>query len=75
MGSVPSDSGNATEGISPKIGAIEPRNFADLVILNSNPLDDIAHASDIESVMKNGVIYPIDSLVNNLSANAASEPK
>ena len=75
MGSVPSDSGNATEGISAKIGAIEPRNFADLVILNSNPLDDIAHASDIESVIKNGVLYPIDSLVNNLSANAASEPK
>jgi hypothetical protein len=43
--------------------------------LNSNPLDDIAHASDIESVMKNGVIYPIDSLVNNLSANAAAEQK
>jgi imidazolonepropionase-like amidohydrolase len=57
------------------IGKIDKRNFADLVILNSNPLDDIAHASDIESVIKNGVLYPIDSLVNNLSANAASEPK
>src|SRR3979411_463628 len=34
-----------------KIGAIAPGKFADLVILNSNPLDDIAHASDIESVM------------------------
>jgi len=43
-----------------KIGAIAPGNFADLVILKSNPVDDIAHASDIESVMKNGVLYPAD---------------
>jgi imidazolonepropionase-like amidohydrolase len=42
----------------PKIGAIAPGKFADLVILKSNPLDDIAHASDIDSVMKNGVLYP-----------------
>jgi imidazolonepropionase-like amidohydrolase len=46
----------------PKIGAIAPGNFADLVILKSNPVDDIAHASDIESVIKNGVLYPADPL-------------
>ncbi len=40
------------------IGKIDKGNFADLVILTSNPVDDIAHASDIESVMKNGVLYP-----------------
>jgi imidazolonepropionase-like amidohydrolase len=44
-----------------KIGAIAPGKFADLVILKSNPLDDIAHASDIDSVMKNGVLYPADT--------------
>src|ERR1700757_235327 len=44
------------------IGKVENGNFADLVILNSNPLDDIAHASDIDSVIKNGVIYPADSI-------------
>ena len=43
-----------------KIGAIEPGKFADLVILKSNPLDDIAHTSDIETVMKNGVFYPAE---------------
>ncbi|MEP6821452.1 MAG: amidohydrolase family protein [Chthoniobacterales bacterium] len=48
--------------IGPKIGSIEPGKFADLVILNANPLDDIANASRIESVVKNGVIYPVDSL-------------
>jgi imidazolonepropionase-like amidohydrolase len=44
-----------------KIGAIAPGKFADLVILKSNPLDDIAHTSDIDSVMKNGVLYPAET--------------
>src|SRR5881392_61775 len=46
-----------------RIGKIDSGAFADLVILNSNPLEDIAHASDIESVMKNGVVYPADSIL------------
>jgi imidazolonepropionase-like amidohydrolase len=48
-----------------RIGAIAPGNFADLVILKSNPADDIAHASEIESVMKNGILYPADSLTRH----------
>ncbi len=46
------------------IGKIDNGCFADLVILKSNPVDDIAHASDIDSVIKNGVIYPADSILN-----------
>jgi imidazolonepropionase-like amidohydrolase len=46
------------------VGKIQNGNFADLVILNSNPADDIAHASDIASVMKNGVLYPADSILS-----------
>jgi imidazolonepropionase-like amidohydrolase len=45
------------------IGSIEKGNFADLVILKSNPIDDIAHTSDIDSVMKSGIIYPADSIL------------
>jgi imidazolonepropionase-like amidohydrolase len=45
------------------IGKIDNGYFADLVILKSNPADDIAHASDIDTVIKNGVIYPADSIL------------
>jgi imidazolonepropionase-like amidohydrolase len=45
------------------IGQIDTGYFADLVILNSNPLDDIARASDIDTVIKNGVVYPAGSIL------------
>jgi len=45
------------------IGKIENGYFADLVILNSNPLDDINNASDIDTVIKNGVVCPADSIL------------
>jgi imidazolonepropionase-like amidohydrolase len=45
------------------IGEIKNGYFADLVILKSNPLDDIAHASDIDTVIKNGVVYRADSIL------------
>jgi len=47
------------------IGKIDKNNFADLVILKSNPLDNIKNASDIDSVMKNGVVYQADALARS----------
>lgn len=41
-----------------RIGKIDNNYLADLVILKSNPVDDIAHASDIDAVVKNGEVYP-----------------
>jgi imidazolonepropionase-like amidohydrolase len=46
-----------------KIGALKAGHFADLVILKSNPIDDIKHTSAIESVMKNGILYSADALI------------
>jgi imidazolonepropionase-like amidohydrolase len=46
------------------IGQIAPGHFADLVILNSNPVDNIAHASDIATVIKNGIAYPANSILD-----------
>jgi imidazolonepropionase-like amidohydrolase len=39
------------------IGKIKKGNFADIVILRSNPLDDIAHASDIDRVIKGSSLF------------------
>src|SRR6059058_3463249 len=49
--------------IGAHIGKIEKNCFADLVILKSNPLEDIKNASDIDSVVKNGVLYPAQELL------------
>src|SRR5436309_1307877 len=46
------------------IGRLDKDCFADLVILKSNPVDDIAHASDIDTVIKNGAVYPADSILH-----------
>ncbi len=46
------------------ISQIAPGYFADLVILNSNPVDDIAHASDIDTVIKNGIVYSANSILD-----------
>lgn len=45
------------------LGKIDEGYFADLVILKSNPVDNIENASDIDSVVKNGVVYPADSIL------------
>jgi imidazolonepropionase-like amidohydrolase len=45
------------------LGKIDKGYFADLVILKSNPLDDISRASDIDSVIKAGVVYPADAIL------------
>ncbi len=47
----------------PKIGTLAPGQLADFVVLNSDPLTDIGHASDIQTVVKNGNIFSAASLL------------
>ncbi|CAN5784219.1 amidohydrolase family protein [soil metagenome] len=56
-----------------RLGSIERGQLADLVILNSSPLDDIARASDINAVVKNGVVYPADTLLLGGTAPATAD--
>ncbi len=49
-------------GLEDDLGSIEVGKLADLLVLNSNPLDDIRNTVDLLYVMKGGTLYQADSL-------------
>ena len=49
--------GAAYHGLDQDLGSLEVGKLADLVVLDANPLDEIANAKRIRYVMKNGVLY------------------
>lgn len=44
-------------GIEDEAGVVEPGRPADLILLNTNPLEDIRNTRDIDRVLKGGVPY------------------
>lgn len=49
-------------GAEEDLGTLEVGKLADLIVLDSNPLDDIENTLDMLYVMKGGVLYQADSL-------------
>ena len=44
-------------GLADKFGSIEKNKFADLIIINGNPLEDIKNVRNLVNVIKNGLLY------------------
>jgi dipeptidyl aminopeptidase/acylaminoacyl peptidase len=49
-------------GVEKDLGTLEPSKIADLMILNSNPLDNIHNTADILYVMKGGTLWDGNTL-------------
>lgn len=59
--------GNAiTFNVGDKVGQIKPNMLADLVAVKGNPLKDIKQLSNVDFVMKNGVVYKQQGQPQNL---------
>ena len=49
-------------GLQDELGSVTEGKWADLMVLGSNPLDDIENTLDIELVMKDGIVYDAGTL-------------
>jgi hypothetical protein len=51
-------------GLGDKFGSLEPGKFADLFVVRGNPLQDITNSRNVRLVMKGGVLYESQALLN-----------
>jgi imidazolonepropionase-like amidohydrolase len=61
-------------GYDRDLGSLEPGKLADLIVLNSNPLDDLHRTVDIRYVVKNGRIYDATTLDEEWPRRVVLEP-
>ena len=62
-------------GVSDKLGTLETGKLADLVVIDGNPLADIRNTRKVRIVMKSGVIYDPQALLQQAEGKIGFSPK
>lgn len=52
-------------GIDDSLGSVEPGKFADLIVVNGNPLKDIKNTRNIQMVIKEGTVHDPQELLRS----------
>lgn len=60
-------------GQADNLGTIEEGKLADLLILNSNPLDDIMNTGDLHLLVKGGIVHDPESLLTTSPADIVQQ--
>ena len=60
-------------GVARDLGTVEVGKLADLVVVDGNPLVDIADASRVRQVIKHGEVYSLDQLLKPAAASDARD--
>jgi len=61
-------------GKEDRLGTIEPGKFADMVVLNADPLQEIQNLSKIHLVVQGGKTYSPDALLQQARSQANKKP-
>jgi imidazolonepropionase-like amidohydrolase len=62
-------------GVSDKLGTIETGKLADLFVIDGNPLVDIRNTRKVRLVMKSGIVYDPQQLLEQAEGKIGFSPK
>ena len=63
---------NPAQALGLDAGTIEPGKLADIVIVEGNPLEDVANAHKVKRVIANGRVYEMSDLVGGRASRSSS---